>query len=103
MLTPRWRIRLVAYGARLESVLGSRPRGFESPILRRWSRVSRRSGHPAPSLRLQLRLQLAWSGGRPRAVLAVGRWLGGGPEQSTDLLCDLASDLRAYVPVPSSH
>lgn len=29
------RIRLAAYGARLESVLGSRPRGFESPILRR--------------------------------------------------------------------
>jgi hypothetical protein len=31
----RRRIRLVAYGARLESVLGSRPRGFESRILRR--------------------------------------------------------------------
>src|SRR5659263_564595 len=30
-----WRIRLVAYGARLESVLGASPRGFESPILRR--------------------------------------------------------------------
>ena len=29
------RIRLVAYGARLESVLGESPRGFESPILRR--------------------------------------------------------------------
>ena len=29
-----WRIRLVAYGARLESVLGASPRGFESPILR---------------------------------------------------------------------
>ncbi|MCU1438345.1 MAG: hypothetical protein JWP66_1432 [Naasia sp.] len=29
-----WRIRLVAYGARLESVLGESPRGFESPILR---------------------------------------------------------------------
>ena len=28
------RIRLVAYGARLESVLGLRPQGFESPILR---------------------------------------------------------------------
>ena len=28
------RIRLAAYGARLERVLGSRPRGFESPILR---------------------------------------------------------------------
>lgn len=26
-----WRIRLVAYGARLESVLGASPRGFESP------------------------------------------------------------------------
>ena len=32
-LRPR-RIRLVAYGARLESVLGASPRGFESPILR---------------------------------------------------------------------
>jgi hypothetical protein len=30
------RIRLVAYGARLESVLGANPRGFESPILRRF-------------------------------------------------------------------
>ena len=28
------RIRLVAYGARLESALGASPRGFESPILR---------------------------------------------------------------------
>ena len=28
------RIRLVAYGARLESVLGASPQGFESPILR---------------------------------------------------------------------
>jgi hypothetical protein len=26
----------VAYGARLESVLGASPRGFESPILRRF-------------------------------------------------------------------
>ncbi len=56
MLTPRWRIRLVAYGARLESVLGSRPRGFESPILRRQSRVHRtrctrlrRSGSEPPA------------------------------------------------------
>ena len=31
-----WRIRLVAYGARLESVLGASPRGFESPILRHY-------------------------------------------------------------------
>lgn len=29
-----WRIRLVAYGARLERGLGSRPQGFKSPILR---------------------------------------------------------------------
>ena len=34
-LTVKRRIRLVAYGARLESVLGESPRGFESPILRR--------------------------------------------------------------------
>ena len=27
----------MAYGARLESVLGASPRGFESPILRRFS------------------------------------------------------------------
>ena len=33
-MSPAWRIRLVAYGARLESVLGASPRGFESPILR---------------------------------------------------------------------
>src|SRR3712207_5770674 len=32
------RIRLVAYGARLESVLGESPRGFESPILRKRER-----------------------------------------------------------------
>ena len=34
------RIRLVAYGARLESVLGASPRGFESPILRRFPPLS---------------------------------------------------------------
>ena len=27
----------MAYGARLESVLGASPRGFESPILRHWT------------------------------------------------------------------
>ena len=32
--TNRWRGRLVAYGARLESVLGASPRGFESLSLR---------------------------------------------------------------------
>ena len=37
------RIRLVAYGARLESVLGASPRGFESPILRH-SRLTKHSG-----------------------------------------------------------
>ena len=36
------RIRLAAYGARLERVLGSRPRGFKSPILR-FSQM-----HPGP-------------------------------------------------------
>lgn len=30
-----WRIRLAAYGARLESGLGASPQGFESPILRK--------------------------------------------------------------------
>ena len=33
-LSSQRRIRLVAYGARLESVLGESPQGFESPILR---------------------------------------------------------------------
>ena len=33
-LGPTWRIRLVAYGARLESVLSESSQGFESPILR---------------------------------------------------------------------
>lgn len=32
--TEYWRYRLVAYGARLESVLGASPREFESPYLR---------------------------------------------------------------------
>ena len=31
----------MAYGARLESVLGASPRGFESPILREHVRVSK--------------------------------------------------------------
>ena len=61
-----WRIRLVAYGARLESVLGESPRGFESPILRQWKRLApsgrafllfgnkhsdsrRRAGEPSPT------------------------------------------------------
>lgn len=35
-MTVTWRIRLVAYGARLESVLGASPQGFESPILRQF-------------------------------------------------------------------
>ena len=39
-----WRIRLVAYGARLESVLGASPRGFESPILRHHPRDRDGSG-----------------------------------------------------------
>ena len=39
-----WRIRLVAYGARLESVLGASPRGFESPILRHHPRDPRDPG-----------------------------------------------------------
>jgi hypothetical protein len=35
LVVARWRIRLVAYGASLESWLGASPRGFESPILRK--------------------------------------------------------------------
>src|SRR3954451_7905714 len=42
------RIRLVAYGARLESVLGASPRGFESPILRIRSRPSAAAPGTAP-------------------------------------------------------
>ena len=38
---PIRRIRLAAYGARLERVLGSRPQGFKSPILRHEKRPSR--------------------------------------------------------------
>ena len=34
----------MAYGARLESVLGASPRGFESPILRNWARIPCESG-----------------------------------------------------------
>ena len=41
------RIRLVAYGARLESVLGESPRGFESPIIRTEERVLARGPVPA--------------------------------------------------------
>ena len=37
------RIRLVAYGARLESVLGESPQGFESPILRGVGRLTSRA------------------------------------------------------------
>ena len=53
---PPRRIRLVAYGARLESVLGESPRGFESPILRtstsRWVKAQRpQPGFESPILR----------------------------------------------------
>ena len=41
------RIRLVAYGARLESVLGESPRGFESPILRARSEPTQQLPAPA--------------------------------------------------------
>ena len=51
----------MAYGARLESVLGSRPRGFESRILRaaeqRQRRATRPRGGPAFAFRLQFWLQ----------------------------------------------
>ena len=45
-----WRIRLVAYGARLESVLGASPRGFESPILRHYPGIPAIPGFCASSL-----------------------------------------------------
>src|SRR3712207_4998091 len=42
-----WRIRLVAYGARLESGLGATPREFESPILRRTTGPRQHAGGPS--------------------------------------------------------
>src|SRR5699024_2394700 len=48
-----WRIRLVAYGARLESVLGASPRGFESLILRHCE-VSGHRSFGVPTLFLPL-------------------------------------------------
>ena len=50
------RIRLVAYGARLESVLGASPRGFESPILRH--RTPEPAQVPGFSLRLQRKVPI---------------------------------------------
>ena len=52
----RRRIRLVAYGARLESVLGATPRGFESRILRPPDQRVCRLGHaqPAPAQAVSL-------------------------------------------------
>jgi hypothetical protein len=52
-----WRIRLVAYGARLESVLGASPRGFESPILRHLT--SNYAG--PPPVRCARRCRSVWS------------------------------------------
>ena len=54
------RIRLVAYGARLESVLGASPRGFESPILRH--RTPEPSQVPGFSLRLQQKVPIVGEG-----------------------------------------
>jgi hypothetical protein len=54
--TPR-RIRLVAYGARLESVLGASPRGFESPILRQKHRSARNTAAPETPQRRQRRVR----------------------------------------------
>ena len=53
----------MAYGARLESVLGASPRGFESPILRQqldsWkSNESFKSPEATKSRRLTLDLQI---------------------------------------------
>ena len=53
----------MAYGARLESVLGASPRGFESPILRH--RTPEPAQVPGFSLRLQRKVGLkdkkSWS------------------------------------------
>ena len=49
----------MAYGARLESVLGASPRGFESPILRHFPRLkstrvaaTRCASRPVPSAKI---------------------------------------------------
>ena len=55
-----WRIRLVAYGARLESVLGASPRGFESPILRH--QTPEPAQVPGFSLRLQRKVPIVGEG-----------------------------------------
>lgn len=85
----------MAYGARLESVLGSRPRGFESPILRRWSPVRRRWTRRASSFglssnlaRLVKQLTVAerfWFGGRVFDDLGTAAALTGG-DTVTDLV-----------------
>ena len=54
------RIRLVAYGARLESVLGASPRGFESPILRH--RTPEPAQVPGFSLCLQRKVAIVGEG-----------------------------------------
>ena len=54
------RIRLVAYGARLESVLGASPRGFESPILRH--QTPEPAQVPGFSLRLQRKVPIVGEG-----------------------------------------
>ena len=61
------RIRLVAYGARLESVLGASPRGFESPILRR-----RRAGAPRGSLSMFLCKRVRSEAGVDSVGVGVG-------------------------------
>ena len=49
----------MAYGARLESVLGASPRGFESPILRH--QTPEPAQVPGFSLRLGLKDKKSWS------------------------------------------
>ena len=50
----------MAYGARLESVLGASPRGFESPILRH--RTPEPAQVPGFSLRLQRKVPIVGEG-----------------------------------------
>src|SRR3546814_5879633 len=55
------RIRLVAYGARLESVLGESPRGFESPILRTWDPSVFKGSRPVRNFVAQFVAQLSFT------------------------------------------
>jgi hypothetical protein len=66
----RRRIRLVAYGARLESVLGATPRGFESRILRAPDQRTCWLGHAQPAPTQAPCLSFGFSSGQMARVLS---------------------------------